>query len=163
LAGLPVLLALGACGTTPAPAQQTGNTQVSATDVAARPGHPVPAWAVRRLTAMADHIVKADGDHPVQWAAAVVTTHVLAMRAVTPGDSEPADPNPVAFVLVIKGHFVCNTCSIPAGAHAPTGTYAAFDYTGSNFHGESDGSLSNRPPAIPLSELGPVTYLHVHP
>ena len=157
-----VALAATACGTTPVATSQGGGTQASVTRVAVKGSRPVPAWAVRRLTALADGIVKANGDHPVQWAEAVVTTRAEGLRTVTPGDWVPG-PNYAVFVLVIKGQFECGTCSYPSGAHAPTGTYAAFSYDAKNFGGESDSSIGNRPPPIPLSRLGPVTYLHVHP
>jgi hypothetical protein len=163
LAGATVVaLAAGACGTTPAPTSRASGTQASLTSTVAKPGRPVPAWAVRRLTALADRIVKANGDHPVQWAEAVVTTRIKGLRTVSPGDWVPG-PNYAVFVLVIKGQFECGTCSYPPGAHAPTGTYAAFSYDANDFRGESDSSLGNYPPAIPLSRLGPITYLHVHP
>jgi hypothetical protein len=168
-----VALVVGACGTAPAPTLRASGTalapasrasapQASLTSTAVKPGHPVPAWAVRRLTVLADRIVKDDGDHPVQWAEAVVTTRIKGLHAVTPGDWVPG-PNYTVFVLVIRGHFDCGTCSYPAGAHAPTGTYAAFSYTAKTFRGETDSSLGNHPPPIPLSRLGPITVLHVHP
>jgi hypothetical protein len=163
LAGaIAVALAATACGTTPVTSSRAGGTQASITGTVHKPGRPLPAWAVRRLTALADRIVKANGDHPVQWAEAVVTTRANGLRTVTPGDWVPG-PDYAVFVLVIKGQFECGTCSYPSGAHAPTGTYAAFSYDAKNFHGESDSSIGNRPPPIPLSRLGPVTYLHVHP
>jgi hypothetical protein len=157
-----VALAATACGTTPVATSRAGGTQASVTSTAVEPGRPVPAWAVRRLTAIADRIVKANGDHPVQWAEVVVTTRLKGLTTVTPGDWVPG-PNYAVFVLVIKGKFECGTCSYPAGAHAPAGTYAAFSYDAKNFGGESDSSVGNHPPPMPLSRLGPVTYLRVHP
>jgi len=174
------MLAVSACGTAPAATQPVSNshpgrpvTSVHAgqpvtsslaglTSTVVRPGHPVPSRAVRRLTAMADQFVKIDGDNPVQWAIAVVTTHAQALRAVMPGESEPLGGAVVVYVVTIKGRFVCNTCKGPSGSPAPTGTYASF-VLGANGSSEGDFGLGNQPPAIPLSRLGPVTYLNVHP
>jgi hypothetical protein len=59
-----------------------------------QPGRRVPAWAVRRLTVLADRIVKARGDHPARWAEAVVTTRIKGLGTVTRETRCPALTTP---------------------------------------------------------------------
>jgi hypothetical protein len=111
---------------------------------------------------MADRVVRADGDHPVQWATAVLTTRAKALTSATPGDTEPNGGATLVYLVTIKGNFVCNVCSVPSGAHAPTGTYLSLVITAGNSREESDFGLSHHPPPVSPASLGPVTYLRVH-
>ncbi len=154
---IPVLAAATACGSATAAGDKTGSLPV-----AARHGQPLPRSAVRRLTALADRAVKVNGNHPVQWATAVMTTRAKALTSATPGDTEPDGGATVVYLVTIKGHFVCGLCSGPPGSRAPTGTYMSLVITARNFRGESDFGLSHRPPPVSPASLGPVTYLRVH-
>jgi hypothetical protein len=127
----------------------------------AEPGQPVPAWAVRRLTAMADRAVTLNGGHRVAWATAVVTTHAKALTSATPGDTTPG-ASTVVYLVTIKGRFVCELCSVPPGGHAPTGIYLSAVIDARTFKG-MDYGLSPKPPPVDPARLGPVTYLNVHP
>jgi hypothetical protein len=161
-----VVVAATACGSAPVASHGTGAIVTShgtgALPVAASHGQPVPRSAVQRLTALADRAVKLSGDHPVQWATAVMTTRAKALTSATPGDSDPSGGAAVVYLITIKGHFVCDLCSVPPRGRAPTGTYMSLVITAGNFRGESDFGLSHRPPPVSPASLGPVTYLRVH-
>jgi hypothetical protein len=152
-----VVVAATACGSASATGHRTG-----ALHVAASHGQSVPRSAVQRLTAMADKTIKLNGDHPVQWATAVMTTRAKALTSATPGDSEPSGGAAVVYLITIKGHFVCDLCSVPPGGRAPAGTYLSLVITAGNFRGESDFGLSHSPPPVSPASLGPLTYLRVH-
>jgi len=64
--------------------------------------------------------------------------------------------------VTIKGHFVCGLCSVPPGAHAPTGTYLSLVIKAKTFEG-TDSGISPKPPPLLAAHFGPVTYLKVHP
>ncbi|HET7016136.1 MAG TPA: hypothetical protein VFI65_19600 [Streptosporangiaceae bacterium] len=127
----------------------------------AKPGDPVPGAAVRRLTAIASRAVKLNGGHPVAWATAVVTTHAKALTSAAPGDTTPGG-KAIVYLVTIKGHFVCNLCSYPSGAHAPTGTYMSIVIDAKKFEG-TDSGISNKPPPVSPATFGPVTHLKLHP
>jgi hypothetical protein len=155
LVGLISVFATVACGSA------SGTTvTTSHGSLVAKPGQPVPASAVHRLTEMAERAVKANGGHPVAWATAVVTTHAKALTSATPGDTTPGAKT-IVYLVTIKGHFVCNLCSVPAGGHAPTGRYLSIVINAKTFKGTDFGISPKKPPVSPAS-LGPVTHLMLH-
>ena len=133
-------------------------TVASCGGATATTGQPVPTPAVPRLTAIAERAARLNGDpHPVSITA-VLTTHAKALTSATPGDSIPgADGIPV-YLVTIRGHFVCNTCTGPPGSKAPTGTYISLVVDAKTFTG-LDFGLSPKPPPVAPASLGPVTYL----
>jgi hypothetical protein len=164
------LFAATACGSASATAHQASDPLPTASDPSptashssplsprqthAKPGQPVPASAVRRLTVIADRTVKVNGDRPVEWATAVVTTQVKAAPDTTLGREA------TVYLVTIKGHFICDLCSVPSGAHAPTGTYISLVIIATTFRGTAFG-IGRTVPVSP-DRLGPVTYLAVHP
>jgi len=156
LFGLVPVFAAVACGS-------VSGTTVTTSDrpAVAEPGQPVPASAVHRLTAIASRAVKLNGGHPVAWATAVVTTHAKALTSATPGDTTPGAKT-IVYLVTIKGHFVCNLCSVPPGGHAPTGTYLSIVINAKNFEG-TDSGISPKPPPVSPARFGPVTHLKLHP
>jgi hypothetical protein len=156
LTGVIAVLAVAGCG----PATGTALTASHRPSVA-EPGQPVPASAVRRLTAIADRAVTVNGGHPVAWATAVVTTHAKALTSATPGDTTPG-AKAVVYLVTIKGHFVCNLCSGPSGSRAPTGTYLSLVISAKTFEG-TDSGISPKPPPVSPASFGPVTHLKVYP
>ena len=100
-------------------------------------------------------------DRPVAWATAVVTTHAKALTSATPGDTTPG-AKAIVYLVTIKGHFVCHLCSVPAGGHAPTGTYLSLVIDAKTFAG-TDSGIGPKPPPVPPARFGPVTYLKVRP
>ena len=155
IALIPALAAV-ACGS----ASGTAVT-VSNRPAVAKPGAPVPASVVHRLTAIADRVVTVNGGRPVVWATVVVTTHAKALTSATPGDTSP-DAKGFVYLVTIKGHFVCGLCSGPSGSHAPTGTYLSLVIDARTFAG-TDSGISAQPPPVTPASFGPVTYLKVHP
>jgi hypothetical protein len=96
------------------------------------------------------------------WVTAVLTTHAKALTSATPGDYvSGADGAPV-YLVTIRGHFVCNTCTGPPGSNAPRGTYMSLVLNAKTFAG-TDFGLSPKPPPVSPASLGPVTYLIGHP
>src|SRR5215471_14825727 len=144
------VLAAAACGS-------AAGMTASHHSAVAEPGQPVPASAVHRLTAIADRAVTLNGGHPVAWATAVVTTHANALTSATPGDTTPGR-KVVVYLVTIKGHFVCGLCSVPPGAHAPTGTYLSLVINAKTFEG-TDFGISPKVPPVLAEHFGPVTYL----
>ena len=121
-------------------------------------GRPVPTSAVPRLTAIAERAARVNGDaHPV-WVTAVLTTHAKALTSATPGDLIPGADGVPVYLVTIRGHFVCNTCTGPPGSKAPTGTYISLVIDARTFTG-LDFGLSPKPPPVAPTSLGPVTYL----
>ncbi len=150
-----ITLTAGGCG--PASSSVTARHGPAA----ATSGQPVPAPAIRRLTAIADRAVTLNGAHPVSWATAVVTTHAKALTSATPRDTT-GRADITVYLVTIKGNFICNLCTGPAGSHAPTGTYLSLVIDARTFEG-TDTGLSPKPPPVSPASLGPVTYLNVHP
>ena len=149
-------LATVACGS-------VSGTAVTAShrSAVAEPGQPVPASAVRRLTAIADRAVTANGGRPVAWATVVVTTHAKALTSATPGDTTPG-AKAIVYLVTIKGHFTCGLCSVPPGGHAPVGAYLSLVIDARTLEG-TDSGIGPKPPPVPPTRFGPVTYLKVHP
>jgi hypothetical protein len=125
-------------------------------------GRPVPASAVHRLTVIAERAARLSGDkHPV-WATVVLTTHAKALTSATPGDYVPGSNGVAVYLLTIRGHFVCNYCTGPAGSKAPTGRYMSLVLNAKTLR-EMDFGLAPKPPPVAPASLGPVTYLIGHP
>ena len=117
----------------------------------------MPAAAVHRLTVLAGKLAMENGGHPVAWATAVVTSRANPLLTRPGGPEQPA--RYVAYLLTIKGHFVC-ACGGPPGAHDATGTYITL-VMNVNGKGPDDFGLSRYAPAPDPHALGPVTHLKV--
>src|SRR6266851_3337063 len=114
-------------------------------------GRPVPVSAVRRLTAIAEHAARQSGDkHPV-WATVVLTTHAKALTLATPGDYVPGSNGVPVYLLTIRGHFVCNYCTGPAGSKAPTGRYISLVLNAKTLTEMDFGLAPKAPPVAPAS------------
>ena len=120
----------------------------------AEPGQPVPASAIHRLTAIADRAVPLNGGHPVARATAVVTTHAKALTSATAGDTKPGAKD-IVYLVTIKGHFVCDLCSVPPGGHAPTGTYLSLVIAAMTFEVPDCGIGPNRSARRPTKTAVP--------
>lgn len=123
-------------------------------------GPPVPASAIPRLTAIAKHVAKGNGDATPAWATAVLTTHAKALTSATPGDFVPGTGKVRVYLITMQGHFVANDVSVPPGAAAPRGRYISVVVDARTFGGMDFGIGPNPPPVSPAS-LGPVTFLRV--
>lgn len=126
----------------------------------ARPGRPVPASAVPRLRAIAEHFAQLNGGHALAQATAVLTIHRKALTSATPGDFVPGSGGVPVYLVTMQGRFTVNAPG-PPGAAAPTGRYASLVLDARTFAGLDMGVGDNPPPVSPES-LGPVTDL-LHP
>ena len=93
-----------------------GVAAASTTHIRARPKIPV-----HKLVAIARSESAALGDRNVRTALVVATTKNAAEGWMEPGAIPPGPTNPRAFVIVLRGRFVCQACSAPAGAPLPHG------------------------------------------
>jgi hypothetical protein len=80
-----------------------------------------PKLPVARLVKIARGTASGLGDSQVKTALVVVTTKNAAENWMEPGAIPPGPTNPRAYVIVLKGRFVCESCSAPAGAQLPHG------------------------------------------
>ena len=124
-------------------------------------GRPVPKSAVSRLTEIAKHAARANGDQHPKWATAVLTTHEQALRSATPGDTVSNRRHVAVYLVTIRGRFVCKYCSVPPGAKAPKGRYISIVVDAKTFK-DMDSGLSQKAPKVSPSSLGPVTRLIGH-
>ncbi len=115
--------------------------------------HTLPT---RRLVALAKRLADGLGDPRVKTAWVVVTTQWLAENATYPG-SEPRQPHsPRAYLVLVRGRFVCGDCSRPSGAKAPSGNVAYDIWVPGS--GITDFGLQSRvPPGV--YKLGPIITL----
>jgi hypothetical protein len=88
----------------------------------------------------------------------VVTTHEKALTSATPGDTEPGGQRTVVYLMTMKGRFVADDVSVPAGAHAPAGRYLSIVLNAKTFE-SLDFGLSASAPSVAPGRFGPVTYL----
>src|ERR1700685_968989 len=77
-----------------------------------------------QLVSIARGMVSGLGDHRVRSAWVIATTKYAAEQATYPGSEPPGRVNPRAFLIAIRGRFVCGACSRPPGAKAPRGRFA---------------------------------------
>lgn len=98
-----------------------------------------------QLAALARGMARGLGDPHVTTALAIATTKNAAENATTPGAVPPDPKNPVAYLIVIEGRFVCRNCPGPAGAKPPRGRVAYEIWVPG--HGVSDSGLQHRMPA----------------
>jgi hypothetical protein len=122
----------------------------------------VPATAltarlpVAQLVSISRQMLAGLGDPSVKTASVIVTTLNAAENATYPG-SEPPDPaNPRAYLIMLRGRFICNSCSGPAGSKAPRGIFAYSIWIPGR--GSPAGGLQPRVPRN-LKSLGPIVNL----
>jgi hypothetical protein len=123
---------------------------------------------VAQLVALGQGLLGGLGDPNVKVAWVIRTTKDAAENATYPGSVPPEHPDPLAYLIAVRGRFVCGTCSLPPGANAPRGRFAYSIWVPGR--GVSDGGLQPRvprglrklgrlielplvPPKIPASEL----------
>jgi hypothetical protein len=121
-------------------------------------GAPVPASAIRRLTAMGRRAATINGDPSPVWITAVLTTRAKALTSATPGDYVPGSAHVKVFLITMHGHFTAKDATGPPGAKTPTGQYLSLVIDAGTFHG-IDFGISPKPPLVAPASLGPVTYL----
>jgi hypothetical protein len=125
---------------------------------AAAPGAPVPAAAIRRLTAIAHRAAAINGDPHPEWITAVLTTRAKALTSAAAGDYVPGSADVTAFLITMHGRFTATAVSVPPGAKAPAGRFLSLVIDAQTFRG-LDFGIGPKPPPVPPASLGPVTHL----
>jgi hypothetical protein len=116
---------------------------------------PVP---LAQLVALARRSLPALGDLTVTYASVVTTTKQAAENWLEPGSVPVGASNPRAFLVVLRGKFVCESCTRPSGASAPRGSSAQFVWIPGA--GVTDFGLTPRVPTG-LSHLGRVLRIYL--
>jgi hypothetical protein len=118
------------------------------------------ALPVAQLVSIANGMVAGLGDPTVKRAWVIATTKNAAENATYPGSSPPDPANPRAYLIAVRGHFVCHLCSGTAGSKAPRGIFAYDIWVPGQ--GVSDFGLQPRVPHA-LSKLGRIVNLRLVP
>ena len=105
-------------------------------------GSALPPSVARRLEALARGLVDSLGDAGVHSAEVILTTREHAAG----GDIVNSDQS--VYEIVMRGKFVCESCSRPSSAHAPRGTVAVLTVDRETFQ-VTDFGISDRAPRRP--------------
>ena len=86
----------------------------------------LPAPLVEQLTAEAKSTARSLGDNSVKTAQVYGPDSRYALVKASSGDLVQKSPREREgfYLIVLRGHFVCHSCTGPAGAKAPRGTVA---------------------------------------
>jgi hypothetical protein len=100
-----------------------------------------------RLIAEAQRTAKSLGDTSVKTAQVYGPDSRYALVQTSSADlvQKTVRERKGFYLIVLHGHFVCDSCSVPAGAKPPRGTIATDVWSPSA--GGTDFGLSHRPPA----------------
>jgi len=148
--------ALAGCGSAAQPAHSTTTTTANTiTATTAATTAPVP---VAQLVALARRSLPGLGDSTVTYASVVTTTKQAAENWLEPGSVPAGASNPRAYLVVLSGRFVCESCTRPSGASAPRGSSAQFVWVPGV--GLSDFGLTPRVPPG-LRHLGRVLKIYL--
>lgn len=128
----------------------------SAARVSTAKGAKLP---VAQLVALARDELRGLDDPHVKTASVVATTKNAAENWMEPGAVPPTHPDPMVYLIVVQGRFICESCSF-LGPKAPTGRSAQFIWIPGQ--GGSDGGLTHRVPPG-LDKLGRVIKLTLIP
>jgi hypothetical protein len=123
---------------------------VGLTVLAFKPG-PAPHLSEERILRIAKRAAADNGDPSPSLIQHVESTQFEAVR-VSSGDLV-FEWN-WSYLIAERGHFVCDACSGPPGARAPTGSVITLVVDARSGR-DTDGGIGNRYP--PLAKLGPVT------
>lgn len=146
------LLAIGllaGCGASRSPDPSAKTSLVSLRTRGAR-------LPIAQLLAISHQMLAGLSGPSVKTAWVIVTSLNAAENLTYPG-SEPPDPtNPRAYLIMLRGRFVCQSCGGPPGAKAPRGTFAYSIWVPGR--GSPAGGLQPRVPRG-LRTLGPIINL----
>jgi hypothetical protein len=120
-------------------------------------GATAPALPVAQLVAVARDALRGLSDPNVSTASVVVTTKRAAENWMEPGAVPPGPSNPIAYLIVLRGRFICTSCSF-LSARAPRGGSAQAVWVPGQ--GVSDSGLTRSVPPG-LAKLGPVFRLRL--
>jgi hypothetical protein len=116
-------------------------------DSRSRVATELPAPLVKRITAKARSLAASLGDSSVKTAQVYGPGSRFALVKASSGDlvQKLARERKGFYLIVLHGHFVCDSCSGPAQAKPPRGTIAAVVW--SPRAGGTDFGLGNQPVA----------------
>jgi hypothetical protein len=128
--------------------------------VASATGSRAHTLPVAQLVSLGRGMATGLADRHVKTALVIATTKNAAENATTPGAVPPDPANPRAYLIVIRGRFVCQACSRPPGAKPPRGR-VAYDIWVPGV-GVSDFGLQSRMPRR-LRRLGRIVTMRLVP
>jgi hypothetical protein len=163
---LTLMLVLSACGRghTAATGTSSSSSRVATTGPTANShvrvltGHPLPAPLLKRIAALARGTARSLGDTSPRTAQLYGPDSRYVLVKASSGDlvQKVAREGKGFYLIVLRGHFACDSCRGPAGAKPPRGTIATDVW--SPTAGGTDFGLSDRlPPGI--SRLGKPTVI----
>ena len=120
----------------------------------------LPKRLLRRITAEARRLTDRLGDSSVKSAEVYGPRSRLTLVKASSTDWErtTAAERKGFYLIVVRGHFVCNACSIPPGAKPPSGTIGTDIW--SLREGGTDFGLDDGLPAA-VSRLGTPTVIRL--
>jgi hypothetical protein len=139
----------------------SGTAAVAACGAGAAASAPRPGGRglpVARLVSIAQGLATRLHDPHVDTAWVIATRRNAAEHATTPGAVRPDPADARAYLIVIRGRFVCRDCTGPSGARPPRGR-VAYDIWVPG-HGIIDFGLQRRMPRR-LGRLGRIVRLEL--
>jgi hypothetical protein len=112
---------------------------------------------VAQLVALARDSLRGLEDPSVTTALVVATTKTAAENWMEPGAVPPGPSNPLAYLIMLRGRFTCESCSF-LGPNAPRGRSSQFVWIPGQ--GVTDGGLTHRVPPG-LGKLGRIVKLRL--
>jgi hypothetical protein len=163
---LAVAVTLAGCGSEMQPAHsRTATTTTAATTTAATTATGTTTAAtstgpvrIARLVALARRSLPGLGDSTVTYASVVTTTKKAAENWLEPGSVPATGASPQAYVIVLHGRFVCQSCTRPSGARATRGSSVQLVWVPGA--GVTDFGLTPRVPTG-LPHLGRVVRIYL--
>ena len=137
------------------PTSAAAATTAATETAAVRTGAPVPT---AQLLAVARRSVPGLRDATITSASVVTTTKEAAENWLEPGSVPATGSSPRAYLIVLRGRFVCRSCTRPAGASAPRGSSAQLIWIPGA--GVTDFGLTPRVPTG-LNRLGRVVRIYL--
>ena len=108
---------------------------IAIASASATPGKTRATLPLAQLVALAKTTASGLNDPRVKTALVAATTKHAAEEWLEPGAISPGAADPRAYVIVLKGRFICTRCSYPAGAKPPARVLGA-NYLGSRSRGQ---------------------------
>ena len=105
-------------------------------------GKTQAALPLARLVALAKNSARGLNDARVKTALVIATTKHAAENWLEPRAISPGGADPRAYLIVLRGRFICTHCSYPAGAKPPRGRSAQIIWVPGR--GVSDLGLTQR-------------------
>ncbi len=131
---------------------------IAIASASATPGKTRATLPFAQLVTLAKSTASGLNDPRVKTALVVASTKHTAEEWLEPGSISPGAADPRAYLIVLKGRFICTRCSYLAGAKPPRGRWAQNIWVPGQ--GVSDFGLTQRVPAG-LDMLGRVVKINL--